>query len=154
LTTALEGHTDVNASVSAPPEPPASAERADEPHGPAGLWQRLREAAPAIPGFSPRDEDVVAHLVRRIPPTTLVAVAGVVSLLIYLAFVDAFPLTTWWEHPQLAIQMGSVTGYSPAAAFGYVAAILVLFLCQFVALLAARRLTDNSGAEGRSRARA
>jgi 4-amino-4-deoxy-L-arabinose transferase-like glycosyltransferase len=152
-TASLEGTADVNASVSAPPESPDQAETSLQRRGPVGLWQRLREAAPAIPGFSPRDEDVVAHLVRTIPATTLVAVAGAVSLLIYLAFVNAFPITTWWNHPQLAIEMGRVTGYSLFAAVGYIAAILGLFLCQFVALLAARRLSGSAGAELGSRRR-
>ena len=152
-TASLEGYADVNASVSAPPDRETQAESNPQGRGPVGLWQRLREAAPAIPGFSPRDEDVVAHLVRRIPATTLVAVAGAVSLLIYLAFVSTFPITTWWNHPQLAIEMGRVTGYSLFAAFGYIAAILGLFLCQFVALLAARRLSGSAGAEIGARGR-
>jgi alpha-1,6-mannosyltransferase len=152
-TASLEGSADVNASVSAPPAPPEQAEGSQQPRGITGLWQRLREAAPAIPGFSPRDEDVVAHLVRSAPALSLVVAAGGVSLLIYLAFVDAFPITTWWNHPQLAIEMGRVTGYSLFAAFGYVAAILSLFLCQFVALLAARRLINSTGAETHPRRR-
>lgn len=139
-TASPEGHSAVNVSVNAPPEPPVESKRGEGPRGPYGWWRRLREAAPAVPGFSPRDEDVVAHMVRRIPPTTLAIGAGFASLLIYIGFALAFPITTWWEHPQLAIEMGKVTGYSFFAAFGYVAAILGLFLCQFVALLAARRL--------------
>jgi 4-amino-4-deoxy-L-arabinose transferase-like glycosyltransferase len=149
-TASLEGNAGVNASVSAPPESPEQAQTSQRRSGIAGLWRRLRETAPAIPGFSPRDEDVVAHLVRRIPSATLIAVAGFASLLIYLAFVYAFPMSAWWSHPQLAIEMGRVTGYSLFAAFGYVAAILSLFLFQFVALLAARRL---GGQEGASRQR-
>ena len=137
----------MNASVGTPPKSPDKEETGLQKPRTAGLWRRLRDAAPAIPGFSPRDEDVVAHLVRRIPATTLVAVASAVSLLIYLAFVSTFPITTWWNHPQLAIEMGRVTGYSLFAAFGYIAAILGLFLCQFVALLAARRLSGSAGAE-------
>jgi hypothetical protein len=152
-TAALEGQSAVNVSVKAPPAPPVQTAGVEQPRGLAGLWRGLRETAPAIPGFSPRDEDVVAHVVRRISPTTLALAAGVVSLLIYGGFVLAFPITTWWEHPQLAIEMGRITGYNLFAAFGYVAAILGLFLCQFVALLAARRLSvapADSGASPRS----
>jgi hypothetical protein len=103
-------------------------------------WRRLRSSTPPIPGFTPRTEDVFAHLFARIPPLHLILAAGTLSLVVYLTFVATFPITTWWSHPQLAIEMGRVTDYSPFAAAGYVCAILALFACQFFTLFAVTRL--------------
>jgi len=105
-----------------------------------GAWRRLVRSTPPIPGFTPRGEDVVAHLLSRISPLTVVVAAGLVSALIYLGFVAAFPITTWWSHPRLAIEMGRLTDYSPVAAATYVIAIAALFICQFLTLGAAGRL--------------
>jgi hypothetical protein len=103
-------------------------------------WRRLVRATPPIPGFTPRAEDVAAHLLSRVPPLTLLLVAGLTSTLLYLGLTAAFPITVWWSHPQLAVEMGRVTGYSPFAAGGYVFTVLALFACQFLALWAAGRL--------------
>ncbi|HEX6820133.1 MAG TPA: glycosyltransferase family 39 protein [Ktedonobacterales bacterium] len=103
-------------------------------------WRRLRRSAPPVPGFSPRVEDVFAHLLSRIPPSSLILAAGLVTAIIYVGFVAAFPITVWWSHPQLAIEMGQLTGYSPLAAAAFVFSILALFACQFLALFAAGRL--------------
>ncbi|MBF6590390.1 MAG: DUF2029 domain-containing protein, partial [Ktedonobacterales bacterium] len=110
-------------------------------------WRRLIVSAPPIPGFSPREEDVAVHLLSRVAPGVLVLGAGVCSALIYLAFVLAFPITALWNHPhvgsnvKLINDMGQITGYSPFAAFGFVGAVLVLFLCQFLALVGAGRVS-------------
>src|SRR5262249_38919861 len=92
-----------------------------------------RPPVPPIPSFSPRAEDRVAHFLRRIPSVRLVWAAGVVSALIYLSLVLAFPITEWWNHPHTGAgsdainDIGRITGYSPLAAIGFVLAILVLF---------------------------
>ncbi|HEX6800021.1 MAG TPA: polyprenol phosphomannose-dependent alpha 1,6 mannosyltransferase MptB [Ktedonobacterales bacterium] len=105
-----------------------------------------RQTTPPIPGFSPRSEDAIAHRLRNIAPQRIMLVAGMASTLIYLAFVAAFPITRWWNHPHtndLAANindMGRITGYSPFAAVGFVSAILALFLCQFLAMTAANRV--------------
>lgn len=97
---------------------------------------------PTIPGFTPRAEDAFAHLLRGIAPERLVLGAGLCSILIYLGFVLAFPITSWWNHPHapsnpdVINDMGRITGYSPLAAIAFVAAILMLFACQFFALTA------------------
>jgi dolichyl-phosphate-mannose-protein mannosyltransferase/glycosyl transferase family 87 len=106
--------------------------------------QPARAALPpaTIPGFSPRSEDAVARFVRAIPPERLTLGAGLVSLLIYIGFILAFPITKWWNHPhvdsdaQLINDMGRITGYSPVAAIAFVLAVLALFACQFLALIA------------------
>ena len=118
-------------------------------------WRRLLRSAPPIPGFDRRSEDVVAHLLSRIPPRTLILGAGVASAMIYAGFVASFPITIWWSHPQLAIEMGQLTGYSPLAAAAFVFAILALFACQFLALVAAGKLPQRSvGNAGRDAAAA
>ncbi len=102
-----------------------------------------RPAPPPIPGFNPRAEDQVAHYLRRLPPVQLALVAGIVSALVYVGFVLAFPIFAWWNHPHIADtansinDMGRITGYSPLAAFGFVVALLILFCCQFFVLIAA-----------------
>ncbi len=107
---------------------------------------RRRTVPPPIPGFSPRSEDAIAQRLRAIEPQRLMLVAGLTSTLIYLAFVAAFPITRWWDHPHtndLAANindMGRITGYSPFAAIGFVSAILALFVCQFLAMTAANRV--------------
>ncbi|HEX9069516.1 MAG TPA: glycosyltransferase family 39 protein [Ktedonobacterales bacterium] len=111
---------------------------------PLTLWQRMRASAPPIPGFSPRDEDVVAHWVAHVPPFALLIASGLASALLYLVLVLAYPITRWWNHPRLAIEMGKLTDYSPVAAFGYIGVVLALFLCQFFALTAIRQL-KNAG---------
>jgi hypothetical protein len=66
--------------------------------------------------------------------------AGLLSLAIYVGFTLAFPITYWWNQPHAGPDptdindMGRITGYSPVAAALYVAAILALFGCQFLAL--------------------
>ncbi|HEX8033035.1 MAG TPA: glycosyltransferase family 39 protein [Ktedonobacterales bacterium] len=97
---------------------------------------------PTIPGFSPRAEDAFAHVLRGIAPARLVMGAGLCSILIYFGFVLAFPIWRWWNHPHASSDpniindMGRITGYSPLAAIAFVAAILALFACQFLALTA------------------
>src|SRR5262249_22053650 len=87
-------------------------------------------------------EDRIAHFLRRIPSARLVLGAGVVSALIYLSLVLAFPITQWWNHPHTGAgsdainDIGRITSYSPLAAIGFVLAILVLFACQFLVLTA------------------
>lgn len=106
---------------------------------------KRRQTAPPIPGFSPRSEDAIAHRLRNIAPLRIMLVAGLVSTLIYVGFVLAFPITKWWNHPHtndLAANindMGRITGYSPIAAAAFVSAILALFVCQFLAMTAADR---------------
>jgi alpha-1,6-mannosyltransferase len=111
---------------------------------------RPQQSVPPIPGFRPRAEDTYAHLLRGIAPARLVIFAGGVSLLIYATFVLAFPITRWWSHPHAANSkdaindMGRITGYSPLAAVAFVAAILALFACQFLVLVAAGRIQQHT----------
>jgi hypothetical protein len=115
-----------------------------------------RSTVPAIPGFTPRSEDVYAHILRRVAPARLVLVAGSFSLLIYLALVARFPIFLYWSHPHAANDptaindMGRITGYSPFAAAGFVLAILTLFACQFLALTAVARVPQTSDAQSRA----
>ncbi|MFI5273192.1 MAG: glycosyltransferase 87 family protein [Ktedonobacterales bacterium] len=117
----------------------------------AGESATRRESAPPIPGFSPRSEDAIARRLRSIPPQRIVLLAGLVSTVIYLCFVVAFPITVWWNHPHtndLAANindLGRITGYSPLAAVGFVTAILALFGCQFLAMTAASRVQRDHG---------
>ncbi|MEO7002957.1 MAG: glycosyltransferase 87 family protein [Ktedonobacterales bacterium] len=112
----------------------------------AGRWHALLDAAPSIPGFTPRGEDVFPHLLQKVEPERLTLAAGVLSTLIYLGFVLAFPIFTLWDKPHvtpnssLINDMGAITGYSPWAALGFVWAVLTLFACQFLALVAAGRV--------------
>ncbi|HEX6121853.1 MAG TPA: glycosyltransferase family 39 protein, partial [Ktedonobacterales bacterium] len=123
----------------------------------ARRWSRLTAAAPPIPGFNPRQEDVAVHLLSRVNPAVLVVGAGLASALIYLGLVLAFPITLLYSHPhvghdsQIINDMGRITGYAPLAAFGFVGAVLGLFLCQFLALVAAGRLTHQEGLTERSK---
>lgn len=102
-----------------------------------------------IPGFNPRAEDAIALRLRRVAPTYLVLGAGGLAVLIYLCFVLAFPIFTLWNqphiagHPTVPNDMGHITGYSPLAAFGFVAAILALFACQFFAMTAVGRVKQT-----------
>ncbi|MGO8948576.1 MAG: glycosyltransferase family 39 protein [Ktedonobacterales bacterium] len=104
---------------------------------------------PPIPGFTPRAEDRFAHLFRRIPVSWLILGAGVITAAIYLLFVLAFPITTWWNHPHTADNpdaindLGRITGYSPVAAAAFVAALLILFACQFAVLQGASRIPQS-----------
>jgi 4-amino-4-deoxy-L-arabinose transferase-like glycosyltransferase len=117
-----------------------------------------RPTVPPIPGFAPRAEDRFAHLFRRIPAAWLILGAGVISTGIYLLFVLAFPLTRWWNHPHTADNpdaindLGRITGYSPVAALAFVAALLILFSCQFAVLQGVSRLPQEGSTRGRARA--
>ncbi len=110
---------------------------------------RPRAAAPPIPGFTPRSEDVYAHYLRRIAPERLVLGAGLLTLAIYFGFVLAFPITEWWNQPHASTDpaqvndLGRITGYSPAAAMIFVGAILALFACQFFALVGVGQLSGD-----------
>ena len=72
--------------------------------------------------------------------------AAGLSLAIYLGLVLAFPIFRWWNHPHIASDptaindLGRITGYSPFAAAGFVAAVILLFGCQFLALTGAARV--------------
>ncbi len=117
--------------------------------------KRLLRTTPPVPGFTPRGEDVFAHLLAHVEPERLILVSGVVSALIYGAFIIAFPITLWWSHPHAADDpnvindMGRITQHSFWAAMAFVLAILVLFACQFLALVAAGRVHQTK--EGASR---
>jgi glycosyl transferase family 87 len=101
----------------------------------------------AIPGFNPRAEDALAHLLARIPTSWLLLTSTVLTAGIYAALVFAFPITRWWNHPHLANDpnavndLGRITHYSPFAAIAFVAAILLLCWCQFLAISAIARPT-------------
>lgn len=133
------------ASTVAPVTPDSTGPASMSPRARRGavLWRRLRSATPVIPGFTPRDEDVIAHVLRRVSPVYLMLTAGLASVLIYFAFASAFPITTLWSHPRLAIEMGKVTDYSPWAAAGYIVAVIALFACQFLMLTAVRTLAHS-----------
>jgi hypothetical protein len=100
---------------------------------------------PAIPGFKPRAEDALAHALARVPALALLLGAGLTSTAIYALFVMAFPITRYWNHPHAvgnanAINdLGRITHYSPLAAAAFVAAILLLFVCHFLAFSAVTR---------------
>src|SRR5215469_9249423 len=125
----------------------------DQESAPAGV-PGVASAIPTIPGFAPRAEDRFAHLFRRIPGYWLIIGAGGITTAIYLLFILAFPITVWWNHPHTADSadaindMGRITGYSPFAAFAFVAALLVLFACQFAALQGVAHI-PQSGASSR-----
>ena len=124
-------------------------------HNPGASHARLRrrQTPTTIPGFAPRQEDALAHRLRGVAPERLVLGAGGVSLVIYIILVLAFPIFRWWNHPHLASDptaindMGRITGYSPLAAAGFVAAIILLFGCQFLALTGVTRVQQVGEAE-------
>lgn len=100
---------------------------------------------PAIPGFAPRREDMFAHALARVPAAVLILGAGAASTAIYALYVLTFPITRWYNHPHLQhdpnviTDMGQLTHYSPLAAIGFVAAVVALFFCQFLAYNAVGR---------------
>ena len=114
-------------------------------------WRRRVRHAPPIPGFTPRREDVFAHVLANVSPLRIVLVSGLTTTLVYLGLVTAFPMTLWWSHPHAADNpniindMGRITAYSPIAAFGFVLAIALLFGAQFLALIAAGRVEQITG---------
>jgi 4-amino-4-deoxy-L-arabinose transferase-like glycosyltransferase len=116
---------------------------------------RLLRSTPPIPGFTPRGEDVFAHLLAHVAPERLVIASGVVSALIYGGLVLAFPITLWWSHPHAADDpnvindMGRITHHSFFAAAAFVLAIIALFACQFFALIAAGRVHQSRDGGGR-----
>ena len=121
--------------------------RLAQSHNPSASHTRLRRhGVSTIPGFSPRREDAIAQRLRTQSPVRLVLGAGALSLAIYLFLVIAFPIFRWWNHPHLASDptaindLGRITGYSPLAAAGFVAAVIALFGCQFLALTGATRV--------------
>ena len=111
-------------------------------------------AVATIPGFTPRAEDRVAHLFRRIPVSWLILGSGGITAAVYLLFVLAFPITSWWNHPHTADNpnaindLGRITGYSAVAALAFVTALLVLFACQFAVLQGVSRI-PQAGASTR-----
>lgn len=113
-------------------------------------WRRRWRHTPALPGFTPRDEDIFAHVLSNVSPIRIVVACGLVTSFIYLCLVAAFPLTTWWsqphaaDNPNIINDLGRITGNSPFAAVGFVLAIVGLFACQFFALLAAGRVGKPS----------
>ncbi|HEX9039293.1 MAG TPA: glycosyltransferase 87 family protein [Ktedonobacterales bacterium] len=118
-------------------------------------WRRLLASAPPIPGFTPRSEDVFAHLFAQISPRIALLSAGIISLICYAGLVAAFPLPVYYNHPHTSAEssqindMGAITGYSPLAATSFVVVILLLFGAQFVALLAASRGQRDDNARQR-----
>lgn len=104
---------------------------------------------PPIPGFKPRAEDALAHLLARTPAMRLVLGAGAASAVIYALFILAFPITVWWgqphqvHNPNAINDMGYITHYSPLAAVAFVVAILLLFWCQFLVLNAISRREER-----------
>ncbi|HEV8192704.1 MAG TPA: glycosyltransferase family 39 protein, partial [Ktedonobacterales bacterium] len=94
-------------------------------------------------------------LLAHVAPERLILGSGFVSALIFGAFVIAFPIMLWWSHPHAADDpnvindMGRITQHSFWAAMAFVLAILVLFACQFFALIAAGRVHQTR--EGASR---
>ena len=139
--------------VDVPASAPAEPEAQETPQGAgslrnrmAGRWHALRRAAPTIPGFTPRSEDIFTHLLKQVEPERLTLAAGVLSTLIYAGFVLAFPIFTLWDKPHIAPNsplindMGAITHYSAFAAFAFVGAVLALFACQFFTIVAAGRV--------------
>ncbi len=116
-------------------------------------WRRRWQHAPPLPGFTPRGEDVFAHTLADVSPLRIIVVCGLVSTLVYICLVAAFPLTLWWSHPHasdnpnIINDMGRITGYSAIAAFGFVLAIILLFGSQFFALIAAGRVQQLTGGD-------
>lgn len=114
-------------------------------------WRRRWRHAPPLPGFTPRGEDVFAHVLANVSPARIIVACGLVATFVYLCLVAAFPLTEWWSHPHatdnpnVINDMGRITGYSPFAAFGFVLAIVLLFGSQFFALIAAGRVRQLVG---------
>ncbi|HEX6541077.1 MAG TPA: glycosyltransferase 87 family protein [Ktedonobacterales bacterium] len=114
-------------------------------------WRRSLRHAPPVPGFTPRGEDVFAHVLANVSPKRIIVVSGLVAALIYLCLVAAFPLTLWWSHPHasdnpnIINDMGRITGYNAFAAFGFVLAIVLLFASQFFALVASGRVRQFGG---------
>jgi hypothetical protein len=107
---------------------------------------------PAIPGFKPRAEDALAHALARVPAMALVLGSGLTSTAVYALFVTAFPITRYASHPHAdgnpnAINdLGRITHYSPLAAIAFVAAILALFACHFLAFNAVTRRGSDASA--------
>jgi len=116
-------------------------------------WRRLARSAPPIPGFTPRGEDVFAHLLSQVSPLRLILVAGASSAIMYLGFVLAFPIVIFYNQPHVGREssvindMGAITGYSPLAAIAFVSAVITLIACQFMALLATTRVVQRSSVE-------
>jgi alpha-1,6-mannosyltransferase len=116
-------------------------------------WRRRWQHTPPLPGFSPRGEDVFAHILADVSPLRIIVVCGLISTLVYTCLVAAFPLTLWWSHPHASDNpnvindMGRITGYSAIAAFGVVLAIILLFGSQFFALIAAGRVKQLTGGD-------
>jgi hypothetical protein len=131
----------------------ARAVRRGETEAPARPSLPARTLAPRrwpyVAGLAPRVEESLARMLARAPALALVAVAGLVSAIIYALFVWAFPITVWWAHPHAgqdptAINdLGRLTHYSPLAAAGFVAAIVALFACQVLALAAIGRREEQ-----------
>lgn len=125
------------------PELPSPASPASQA-SPAAVATRW----PPIPGFTPRAEDRLAHILARTPPVALLLAAGLSSLAVYALLVLAFPITFWWNHPHQANNpnaindLGAITHYSPVAAVAFVLAVLWLFWCQFLALNALGRVGE------------
>ncbi|HKW23128.1 MAG TPA: glycosyltransferase 87 family protein [Ktedonobacterales bacterium] len=121
--------------------------------GLAVRWRRRWQHAPPLPGFTPRGEDVFAHTLADVSPLRIIVICGLVSTLVYICVVAAFPLTLWWSHPHASDNpnvindMGRITGYSAISAFGFVLAIVLLFGSQFFALIAASRVKQLAGGE-------
>ncbi|HEX9056295.1 MAG TPA: glycosyltransferase family 39 protein [Ktedonobacterales bacterium] len=103
-----------------------------------------------VPGFTPRAEDALAHLLARTPAIPLLIGSGLATAAIYALLVLAFPLLRWWNQPHVgkdpnAINsMGAIAHYSPWAAIAFVLAICALFWFQFLALNAISRRTATS----------
>lgn len=116
-------------------------------------WRRFTHSAPPIPGFTPRGEDVFAHLLSQVSPLRLILVAGASSVIMYLGFVFAFPIVIFYNQPHVGREssiindIGAITGYSPLAAIAFVSAVVTLIACQFMALLAASRVPQSSADE-------
>ncbi|HUY75904.1 MAG TPA: hypothetical protein VMV29_03990, partial [Ktedonobacterales bacterium] len=121
-------------------------------------WRRLARSAPPIPGFTPRGEDIFAHLLSQVSPLRLILVAGASSVIMYLGFVFAFPIVIFYNQPHVGREssiindIGAITGYSPLAAIAFVSAVLTLIACQFMALLAASRVTQRTTDEAETAA--
>ena len=115
-------------------------------------WARRMTTPPPVPGFTPRREDFFAYLFSRVAPLHLALAAGLASTVIYAGFALSFPITLWWSHPhdgsstRLINDIGRITDYSPFAAAAFVGAVLALFACQFVALVAAGHIAQRGPA--------
>jgi hypothetical protein len=123
----------------------AGVEAVREPTEPPVERVRQLARAPAIPGFNPRAEDALAHLLMRMRTGPLLLFSTLVTAALYATLVAAFPITRWWNHPHVANDpnavndLGRITHYSPLAAIAFVMAILLLCACQFLAMSAVAR---------------